>query len=50
MLYETMVFGGAIHDQHCDRYSTRAEAKAGHERTVMRLRGGLPPFPEEPSK
>jgi len=30
LLYETMVFGGDLHEG-CNRYSTREEALAGHE-------------------
>lgn len=33
ILYETMVFGGPL-DQELDRYSTRSEAEAGHEKWV----------------
>lgn len=29
VLWETMIFGGS-HDGYCDRYSSRAEALAGH--------------------
>jgi len=37
LIFETLVFGGAL-DQEMDRYSTRAEAIAGHERMVARVR------------
>jgi hypothetical protein len=37
MLYETMVFGGAL-DGEMARYSTRAEALEGHERMVERVK------------
>ncbi len=30
LLFETMVFGGGIHDQSMRRYSTWEEAEAGH--------------------
>ena len=33
LVYETMIFGG-VHDQWCDRYATREEALAGHNRAV----------------
>jgi hypothetical protein len=33
VLYETMIFGGE-HDDYQERYSTRAEAEAGHARAV----------------
>lgn len=33
LLFETMIFGGP-HDQYQDRYSTRDEAIAGHQRAV----------------
>ena len=33
VLYETMIFGGP-RDQYQERYCTRAEAEAGHARTV----------------
>lgn len=29
VLWETMIFGGE-HDQYCDRYTSRADAEAGH--------------------
>ena len=31
LLFETMIFGGP-HDQFTDRYTTRADAQAGHKR------------------
>jgi hypothetical protein len=37
LIFETMIFGGP-HDQWQDRYSTEAEAKAGHARVVAALR------------
>ena len=37
LIFESMVFGGRL-DQHCERYSTEAEAKAGHDRIVTTLR------------
>lgn len=39
MLYETLVFGGAL-DGEMLRYGTRAEAVAGHERMVERVKDG----------
>lgn len=36
LIFESMVFGGR-HDGDTDRYSTEAEAIAGHERIVRRL-------------
>ena len=33
ILWETMVFGGA-HDQYQERYATRDEALAGHQKAV----------------
>lgn len=36
ILYETLVFGGPL-DQEMERYCTRAEAVAGHERMVARV-------------
>lgn len=38
-IFESMVFGGEF-DQDCDRYSTEAEALAGHARFVERVRAG----------
>jgi hypothetical protein len=37
LIFETMVFGGE-HDQDQERYSTEAEALAGHRRIVESLR------------
>jgi hypothetical protein len=37
ILFETMVFGGEL-DQSCERYSTIEQAKAGHWKTVDRVR------------
>ena len=34
ILWETMVFGGP-HDQHQERYTSQAEAIAGHDRVVQ---------------
>lgn len=42
VLFETMIFGGP-HDQFCDRYTTRADAEAGHARVVAALRAGESP-------
>lgn len=36
ILFETMIFGGK-HDQYCNRYSTWAEAEAGHDKIVCAL-------------
>ena len=36
LIFETMVFGGPL-DEECDRYSTEAEAKAGHAAMVARV-------------
>ena len=36
LLWETMIFGGA-YDQETWRYTTRAEAEAGHRRAVERV-------------
>lgn len=44
LLFETMVFGGP-HDGEQDRYSTRAEALAGHERYCLLAFGGEEPRP-----
>jgi len=40
VLFETMVFGGLLGDEQ-ERYSTRAEAEAGHRRMVERVKGAL---------
>lgn len=42
LIFETMIFGGP-HDDWMDRYSTEAEALAGHERVVAALQAGIPP-------
>jgi hypothetical protein len=42
LIFETMVFGGP-HDEWMERYSTEAEAKAGHDRVVAALREGREP-------
>lgn len=34
LLYETLVFGGSPDDLECQRYSTRAEARDGHDKLV----------------
>lgn len=36
LVFETMVFGGPL-DGDCDRYSTRAQAIAGHAAMVKRV-------------
>ena len=41
MMYETMIFGGP-HDEYQDRYSTRAEAVAGHARALAMVNGRGP--------
>jgi hypothetical protein len=40
ILYETMVFGGPL-DEEMERYHTRAEAAAGHEMMVARVRDAI---------
>jgi len=43
ILWETLIMGGTYHG--CgDRYCTRSEAIAGHERIVANLRAGLTPY------
>jgi hypothetical protein len=42
LIFETMVFGGK-YDQYCDRYSTEAEAIAGHARWVRKVRRAFAP-------
>ena len=37
LIFETMVFGGAL-DEEMERYSTEAEAIAGHEVMVKKVR------------
>ncbi len=39
-LYETMVFNGKL-DQECDRYSTKAQALAGHAAMVARVKATI---------
>ena len=39
MLFETMIFGGP-HDQDQERYSTWAEAEAGHAKMCKKAFGG----------
>lgn len=34
LIFETMVFGGSMADELCQRYSTEAEAEAGHREVV----------------
>lgn len=36
ILFETMIFGGE-HDESCSRYSTWAEAEAGHKKWVEKV-------------
>lgn len=38
ILWETMIFGGP-HDQYQERYSSRADAEAGHARAVKLAKG-----------
>jgi hypothetical protein len=40
LIFETMVFGGPLDDE-MDRYSTEAEAEAGHVRMVDRVRAAI---------
>lgn len=40
LLFETLVFGGPLADE-MDRYSTRAEALAGHAAMVARVRAKM---------
>ena len=42
LIFETMIFGGP-HDQWQDRYSTEAQAEAGHLRVVEALQRGESP-------
>lgn len=37
LIFETMVFGGPL-DGECERYSTRAEAEAGHADMLRKVR------------
>jgi hypothetical protein len=37
LIFETMVFGGAYHE-YCQRYSTKAQALAGHDQAVAMVR------------
>jgi hypothetical protein len=37
ILWETMIFGGR-HDQYQERYTTRAEAEAGHARALAMVK------------
>lgn len=43
LLFETMIFGGE-YDETCQRYSTRAEAQAGHAAVVAALVAGRDPW------
>ncbi len=47
ILYETMVFGGSL-DGEQDRYSTRAEAEAGHAAILERVKVAAPGPASEP--
>lgn len=42
LLFETMIFGGP-HDQYQDRYTTWAEAEAGHAKALSIARGEREP-------
>lgn len=42
LIFESMIFGGDF-DQHQERYTTEAEALAGHARIVSNLEAGLSP-------
>lgn len=42
VIFETMIFDGP-YDEHQWRYSTEADAVAGHERIVKALREGVDP-------
>lgn len=44
VIFETMIFGGPM-DGHVCRWSTRAEARAGHRSTVRWFRENLPAPP-----
>ena len=50
-LWETLVFGGPL-NLEMERYATREEALAGHERMVGRVRLAAPPddFEEQTRK
>lgn len=47
LLFETMVFDDTAEeryaDLYCERYSTKAEAQAGHDRVVAALQAGKDP-------
>ena len=40
IFWETMIFGGP-HDQYQERYSTRKEAEAGHQKALNLVRDSL---------
>lgn len=42
--WETMIFGGPYSSEVIDRYTTRAQAINGHERTLRALRAGRDPW------
>jgi hypothetical protein len=46
ILWETMVFGGPLAGEE-ERYSSRAEAEAGHRNMVDRVRAAGPASPSE---
>ena len=46
VLWETMTFGGEC-DQQCWRYTSRGDARRGHERIVDALRNGTDPNDNE---
>jgi len=48
IIFETMLFGDGEYDQWYERYSTEAEALAGHARMVESLRTtGAPPVDDD---
>jgi hypothetical protein len=48
LIFETMIFGGP-HDNFCERYSTKEQAQAGHDRIVTALREGRDPEDDPPA-
>lgn len=43
IIFETMVFAQSMEEEFCQRYATKEEARAGHERVVGALKLGLYP-------
>src|SRR5574343_1602124 len=39
VLWETMIFGGAVDDSYQERYTSRVDAEAGHARAVEYAKG-----------